>query len=325
MGEYIIINDVHLSDRPPSSCTDTYLDDLFALLYEATWLAEQRHAAGVILAGDVFHHKTPSRTTHATVMRLIEWARASAAQVWTILGNHDLLHDRTASIDETQPLGVVIRSGAIKLLDGWMSTDAGNTGDVIFGLPWQMVWDETAVWEGLQLVREVTERFPDTPALVVTHAPLYPPGDELPYEYFPAHTFAEAMGGRGTVHYGHVHQEHGVYEVGGVTFSNCGALSRGSLHEHNLTRKVKVAVWNSSTGAVEHVELPHKPADQVFRLVEAQAAKTAGLSLAGFLSTIEATKLDVSSTEAVIAHVRALGLDDDLVKLVTGLLDKAAA
>lgn len=323
MGEYILVNDVHLSDRPPSMCTDTYLDDLFTLLGEAADIAAER-SGSIILAGDIFHHKTPSRTSHATVMRLIDWARSTPAPVYAVLGNHDLQHDRVASIDESQPLGVVIRSGAIELLDGWMSNGGMNTGALVFGLPWQMVWDDTTVWDGLQLFRELVIRYPDQHALVVTHAPLYPPGQELKFEFYPAQNWATAMDNRGTVHYGHVHHPHGVYEVDGVTFSNCGALSRGSLSEHNLTRTPSVAVWNSDTGLTEHIKLlSAKPADEVFRLVEAQATKTAGLNLSTFLESVQATQLDITSTDVVMGHITDMGLDPALIKVISTLLDEA--
>lgn len=319
MDNYVLINDIHLSDRAPGSCTGTYLDDLFDLLDQAAVFAAD-HDAGIVLAGDVFHHKTPGRTSHRTVMRLIDWARQALVRVYTVLGNHDLSHDRVDSIHDSQPLGVVIASGAIELLDGWMDEGAGP---FVYGVPWQMHFDTASVSDALEDYRTLWYH-DDTPKLVVTHAPLYPPGSELKYEFFPAAEWAQAMGNNGTVHYGHVHEPHGIYELDGVTFSNCGALSRGSLHEHNLTRTPSVALWNSSTGLISHHELNAKPADQVFHLAQAAEKKAKLLDAGNFLSSIEATRLDVASSASVLAYVRETQQDPELIKLIESLLEDAA-
>ena len=315
MSEYVLINDAHLSDRAPASCTDTYLDDLFDLLEQAAELARSRDGS-VILAGDIFHHKTPSRTSHGTVLRLIDWARQALVPIYAVAGNHDLSHDRLASLRETQPLGVACASGAIELLDGWMEDADGSP---VYGVPWLMTFDDANVTDALAGYRD--DQTPDPHRLVVTHAPLYPPGQELKFENFPARLWAKAMGSRGTVHYGHVHEPHGIYQVDGVTFSNCGALSRGSLHEHNLTRVPAVAIWNSQTGEITHQELNAKSASEVFRLQEATAAKAARLNLSHFLDSVQATRLDMSSTDTVLAHVRETQQDLALVAVIEKLLE----
>jgi DNA repair exonuclease SbcCD nuclease subunit len=314
---YLLVNDVHLSDRPPSSCTESYNDDLFDLLDQVAALAQAHHAPAIVLAGDVIHHKTPTRTSHATIRRLIQWGQRCTSQghpVHVVLGNHDLLHDRIDSVQETQPLGVALASGALSLLDGW-----ADLPDPVYGLPWQPVWDQPALDRGCAGWHS-RMRDDDAPALMVTHAPLYPPGRELPYENIPATWWAQAMGHRGTVHYGHVHEPHGIYQVDGVTFSNPGALSRGSLHEHNLTRPVQVACWNPTTGHIQHLSLDAKPAEEVFRLIHAQQAATTKLRLDDFLSGIDAAQLPVTSTEAVLEHIRTLNVSPQVLHLVQTLL-----
>lgn len=313
---YVLVNDVHLSDRPPASCTETYLDDLFDLLDQVGTIANKLDA-DIILAGDVFHHKAPTRTSHGCVNRLISWAKSCVGTVWAVPGNHDLQHDRVASLD-SQPLGVAFASGAIERLDGWI--DDGS-GPFVYGVPWQMTFDDANVTDALL---DFCDGYKGDPALVVTHAPLYPPGRELKYEFYPAEKWAEAMDGHGSVHYGHVHEPHGIYTVGGVTFSNPGALSRGSLHEHNLTRVPAVAIWDSNTGRFEHLPLRAKPADQVFRLQEAAEVKQAGINLTGFLDSVRTTRLDVTSTASVIEHVESTHSDDRaLVAVVRKLLEEA--
>lgn len=322
MAEYLLLGDIHLADRPPSSCTEDYLDDLFALLEETVALALQRQVTAVIWAGDIFHFKTPGRTTHRTVRRLIDHARTYPCPVCVVPGNHDLTNDRLASLDETQPLGVVLASGAVHVLDRWMlpteRLDRDGWLDPLYGVPWLGTFTDDTVQAALAEYR-------DDPGdaehhLVVTHAPLYPPGLELPYEHYPTRAWAAAMGGHGSVYYGHIHEPHGIYTVDGVTFCNPGALSRGSLHEHNLTRAVSCAAWDSTTGEFEIIPLPHKPAAQVFRLAEAGQARSAQVELDRFLDSIGQTRIEITSIESVVAHIRSLRLGAAVEALVEELL-----
>lgn len=323
----MLLGDIHASDRPPSSCTDTYTDDLFGLLAAAVAVARERGVTAVISAGDVFHHKAPSRTSHKLVLRVIEAFRAfreaTGNPVYVVPGNHDIQNDRLDSLRTTQPLGVVLESGEAELLGGFKAPHP------VFGVPWLQSFTDDVVagvfaeWaEGLAVVPE------SQPYLVVTHAPLYPPGRELTFEYYPADRWAGAMGGRGQVYYGHVHEPHGVYEVGGVRFCNNGSLSRGSLHEYNLTREIVVTLWDSATGEFETVPLPARPASEVFRLREAQEVRDMAGSLDKFLAGISGTSLEVVSVESVQEHLRGADLPapvrDLCLELLTGAVHDGA-
>lgn len=317
MGRYLLMGDIHLSDRPPSSCTDSYNDDIFQLLEHTVHIARSRDVSAVIWAGDIFHHKTPGRTSHQTVRRAIELVASYPCQVWVVAGNHDLSNDRLESIEDGQPLGVMVTAQAVGLLDGWMFSGA----EPVYGVPWLGRFTDDTVNAALADYRHADPE--DAHFLVVTHAPLYPPGRELPYEHYTANCWSSAMGHSGSVYYGHVHEAHGIYTVDGVTYCNPGALSRGSLHEHNLTRRIQVALWDDETGEFELIDVPHKPADEVFRLAQIGEIKTAQLALDGFLASVGETRLEITSTEAVIAHIRSLGVGADLETVLIELLDHA--
>jgi DNA repair exonuclease SbcCD nuclease subunit len=330
--ELCLIADIHLSDRPPSSCTESYTDDLFNLLQQARELCLER-GAPMVWAGDTFHSKAPSRVSHRLVHRVCEFISTCTPHfpVLILAGNHDMAQDRLESVRESQPLGMLYRAGAQEL-NGWGSPFK------VFGVPWlqgygsyreqgrdldpgQPLLDiEYRLADALAPYREAKIR---EPYLVVAHAPLYPPGRELPYEYFPAERWAEAMGGGGNCYYGHIHEPHGVFEAGGVIFANFGALSRGSLHEYNLTRQVGVTFWDDQTGAFEFVSLDAKPASEVFRLQEKQQVTDMQGRLDEFLESAGSARLEILNVESVIAHVRSLGLGKDVEDLVEELLAEA--
>ena len=313
----LAVNDIHATRRPPSSCTDSYWPDLLNLLYQTADVARERDVRAVVWAGDVFHHKAPSRTDHGLVQDLIDVVRAYPCPLYVVPGNHDIQHDRLDSIDVTQPLGVLFKAGALRL-EGWAD---GNLP--LYGVPWQQEWSQERVRACLADFRERVFG----QSLVVTHAPIYPPGREPQYdgaEYTPARWWADAVDDGPFEHglaYGHIHEPHGVFAAdgSGLRFCNFGALSRGSLDEYNLNREVGCALW-STDGGFEFVPLKARPAGEVFRLRQHEEAATARHRLDGFLSGVSETVLDVLSTEKVLAYVRTLDVGRAVENLAEELL-----
>lgn len=317
MGPILEVNDIHATRRPPSSCTDSYWPDLLDLLYQTVDVARERDARAAVWGGDVFHHKAPGRTDHGLVQDLIEVARAYPCPLFIVPGNHDLQHDRLDSIDVTQPLGVLFKAG-VHRLEGW----AGDNLP-LYGVPWQQDWSEERVRACLADFRERVFG----QSLVVTHAPIYPPGREPQYEgaeFTPARWWAQAIADGPFEHglaYGHIHEPHGVFAAddSGLRFCNFGALSRGSLDEYNLSREVGCALWSTDAG-FEFVPLKARPADEVFRLRQHEEVVTAHRRLDGFLSGVDAVTLGLLNVEAVVAHIREAGHPADVADLAEELL-----
>lgn len=298
----IVVNDVHLRDNPPSSATDSYVDDLFDLLHQVAVIAKQKKAQ-VIFSGDVVDFKQPTRTSHKLIQRAIEAFR-EFDDALVVPGNHDMQGDRLESVLLTQPLGVIIRSGALRQLDGWHETLP------VFGIPWQQSWHNPEVlyeaFEGWREDAKQMEGQTNAQKLVVTHASIYPVGQEVIFEYLPLtgdEGVPHAMGNEGYLAHGHIHDDAGIHESEGVTFCNFGALSRGSLTESNRERQVSVALWTPE-GGFERINLDAKPAEEVFRLAEKDAEKQEKLDLDEFLSQVGKNTLEQSTTESVREFVQ---------------------
>lgn len=328
MAKYLIINDVHLTNdnSHPASCTASYTEDLFDLLYQTNDLAREYECLGIIQLGDLFHIKAPGRNSHQLIQRTLKWAASAPCPVWVVPGNHDLSHDRLESLDEGQPLGVLYDSGKVLRADKYLKHPRGlNNFLPVYGIPWQMYWDaEHSVAD--RAVKKALEVFTsqDTPQLIVTHAPFFPPGVNPAYEHYSTEKFAKYVNpdGRASVQviYGHIHDYHGEYVVNGVRFANYGALSRGSLTESNLTRPVGVTIWDSVTGRFEFVPLQAKPAEQVFRIKEIEEVKTTQLKLDEFLNSVGQSSIEVTTVESVLAKVRSMNLGKDIERVVEELL-----
>lgn len=309
----LCVGDIHVMDKPPINATESYTDDIIAMLIWTIDYAAKMEIPTIVWAGDIFHHKQPSRTSHALVLRMIQvvkHALAMGIELICVTGNHDISNDRLDSL-ERQPLGVLYAAG-LKPLDGWHPTLP------LYGVPWRQDWTTAAdsAWDAFErwrvalgLENDTEPPYMEGPALAVTHAPIYPPSDaeRQMFELVPTggdDGLAKAMGGQGYLYYGHIHEDHGIYEVEGVTFANMGAISRGSLHEYNLNRKIKVAVWDSDFGFAA-VDVPHKPASEVFRLQEATEAKQERMALDAFLADVGSRTLDISSTGSVIEAIKS--------------------
>lgn len=309
----LLVGDIHLSDRPPSARRETYAAEVIAKLEQTVDIANTGGADVVIWAGDVFHIKTPSRTSHFIVQRTIQLLREYEMPVYIVIGNHDLRHDDLDTLD-SQPLGTVFASGAAAPLTGEVEVPPrpGVRGmpHVLFGIPYLKNWDR-------DLHRYMTEWGRSRAALMVTHAPIVPPGVSLPYETIDAARWAEKMGRPGSVYYGHMHHCDGAYvaassEKGDFHFCNQGALSRGSLHEGTLKREPAVTWFDTDCleksperwdGPWLRVPIEHLPPEEAFDLRRVEEETSSEERLDAFLEALDSTTLRRVSAEEIAADM----------------------
>jgi DNA repair exonuclease SbcCD nuclease subunit len=340
--KFILLGDVHLRDTHPRMCTPDYLFDLFTLLAHAARSAAQREAAAVVIAGDLFDNKIPMRNSHRLVQATIELLLTFPCPIYVVPGNHDMTHDLFESVFDTQPLGVLIRAGAVHLLSEWALSPRFRGESFsglkspgwdfpIYGVPWLQEWNHEDEYTRDAAVEQALAGLGGavfgSPVLVVTHAPFFPPGKESPYESYYTSKFAqkvqnicfEDVG----VFYGHIHDYHGIYDVGGVKFANAGALSRGSLHEYNLDRGIFLTEWDSDTGEFEIFPIPHRPASEVFNLDKAEEIKSTKINTDDFLYHIGKAHVELTTVGSVMEHVKSLKLEQKVTKKVQELLEEA--
>lgn len=287
----LLIGDVHLADRPPSVRTETYADDILDKVRWCSEYAEERALAGVVYLGDVFHVKSPSRTSHELVQRTAAAMQRFSGQTWIVPGNHDLSADRLDSL-ESQPLGTLALAERIHLADGFID------GPDFYAIPYLDDLQE--------FVRLCAVAQDYAPRLIVTHQSIFPADQDPPYAHIKADAVAYALGAT-PLAYGHIHDPHGFYRARDAWLCNNGAISRGSLHEETLKRKPKVTVFDSEAEGCPFtsVDVPHRPAAEVFRLDEVQEKKDAEAKLDDFLAKVGEVSLTSLSLEAVLNDARS--------------------
>lgn len=240
--------------------------------------------------------------------------RRNGKAIWT--GNSA---DRLDSLPK-QPLGTLARMTGIDLLIG------PHPDLPLFGLPWLQTWNDLPVWMDRWRRWSDDLRAEWEWPLMVTHAPIFPRGEEPPYDYIDAENWADLMV-NGDCYVGHIHDPHGVYQPlkhRAVMLCNHGAISRGSLHEKTLKREPAVTLWDSEKSGTQRflrIPLNVRPVEAVFRLHEKEDADEKVSRVEAFLEQIGQTRLDGLALEEVRERARRSGLRTETVTLIEELLE----
>ena len=293
----LLLGDVHLSDTPPSVRTDSYAQDILDKLKWCVEFANAEDVDCIIQLGDMFHIKTPSRTSHRLVQATAKVLEQAEANFYVVPGNHDMQHDRLESLS-SQPLGALALSPNVEVVDGlhWIHK--------FFAIP----YTENLI----KLSLGIDEAIKAGANLIVTHASIFPPELHPPYD----HITADKIRTQGIpLAYGHIHDQHGFYLENGTWFCNNGAISRGSLHEETLKRHPEATLFDSEFSKAglcpfKRVPIPHKPAEEVFKLVEHQAKQEKAAKLDDFLDSVGGVTLQGLSVEEVVNHAETSNLLD---------------
>jgi hypothetical protein len=316
MTAAIIVGDVHIAERSPSSRRPTYKDEILDKLRFCVDEANRRNAP-LVQAGDMFHLKPSSKNSHRLVQEVHEILSQTYNGAWIVPGNHDLSHDRLDSLDG-QPLGALCRMENVNLL-------VGETVDLpgIAGVPYITEFDG-GDWQ--HAMRDCWEDFgilAEEPTLLVTHAPLFPPG-EAPgvYASIEPDYWSEFWIGIVATYYGHIHDYHGTYMSPNqlMQFCNQGALSRGSLHESTVTRKPAITFWDGTD--FNRIEVPHKAPEEVFLFDEAAKKAANQASAEDFAKAIGSTKLRTLTIEQVYSKLRTSVSNREVLTIIEQILEE---
>ena len=210
----LLIGDVHLADRPPRSCTPKYTPNLFEMLHEAFEIARSADVDFIGFAGDIFHHKRPSKTSHKLVADFAALLKTVDVPVVAAIGNHDLFHDSHEFFSD-QPLNVLLQAGLL-----------------------QPEFFKVYLWHW-----NIDFEPPDNTELVIAHQGIGHPTNPLIWDEVQADDVAERFDG--AVFFGHTHDDLDVFVAGSALFCNNGALCRGTLSDTDLNRDIYVTIYES--------------------------------------------------------------------------------
>lgn len=322
------INDPHACAVGPISRIDNYEESLFRKLDEIRDIVLEEKVDLLTCTGDFFHLKSWVRNPYALTNRLVDYFKSMppACSVVGIFGDHDVPDRNEASV-ATQPLGALVSAGCVTLL---------SPGDVLSN--WNKVWitgaPKTDGYEGNRknympdMSKKHGEMMTGRPFegvhVHLSHGDLY---ENRPV-YEPYTLYSELAGSPVDFHFnGHVHDDLGAVKVGKTTIINRGSLTRGSLVESNIKRKVTITLLNTDTRGLCYRELKSAlPADKIFDLDKVKETKQAEAEILrlGELIKHESGSVELSGPESIRHLVRELKTIKEPVRsMIFTLLDRA--
>ena len=313
----LMVGDVHVSDRPPTTRTDSYREDILLKLFEVGEVAQRERVNGVVFVGDIFHSKKPANTSHQTVRAVCQILQSYPSPVYIVPGNHDYSGANVDTLSK-HPLGTVSLMPNVTLFG-----TKEHRSVMVGSSPITRLWGVREE-EGLEAfeVEDKTmtpwiEHSLSMPTIVVAHSAIFPPGrGPTAWEAFDAREIAGqyALTGAPTLTwYGHIHEPHGTYPVvggsmGEYEFANFGAISRGSIHEGGaMDRKVAIGhVVIEEGGNYEITELyldSMRPAEEVFRVMEIRSDEAGEREVNAYVDALSAAEVEGFSVEKAISEL----------------------
>lgn len=305
----LLIGDPHCADNPPSSRV-TYRDDILDKLRWCVQYANEVGVDAVISMGDTIHVKAASKTSHGLIQELGHIFGESKAPVILGVGNHDLAAGYRLDSIPTQPLGTLALHPNVEILIG------GHSELPVFFMPYVRHTPEN--------LKEWTEKYheaggSDKYPLLLTHLSLYPEAQAPLFEYISYENFVDEFKAP-YIAYGHIHSrvKGGPFiKVGDTWVANNGAISRGSLTEETIHRKLAVTLFDDSMPEepFTSIPIPYKPAEEVFKLEEVALDKDKKVQVQAFLDSLNSSELTYLTVEQIIDEAKKqVELSPDMVE-----------
>lgn len=233
----VVMYDPHFTDVPPAPRSEEYLYCLTAKMLEVRLLCKRLGAIPVI-AGDLFHRKSPERVTHYTVAIASRILQDMGA--YAILGNHDMTGSNVGS-HQRHPIGTLFASRVLHKL-GAETWQLGADRVEVLGIDYDEEFEKG----------EKEIELPDLPAgvktrLVIMHSEMRPKHKE------------NLKGNFKWCFYGHMHKDDGVQG----RFVSHGAMMRTRGVDWDTTRIPAVTLVHDDL-TIERIQLKSvKPWDEV--------------------------------------------------------------
>ena len=252
MLKILVVGDLHLSSRSPASRIDDYALAGLNKLKQVGKIAIENKVQVIMFSGDFFNIREQPWQYYNLVQDVLGYIKHSyessikkSVDIFTIVGNlHDIPYDKFELLDKT-PLGGLIKSGIIQLLDRVVYNEIELVGQSI---------GELSVGTFKKPVKKKS--------VLVLHAFYMPQFDD---PYFILEETLDELGYSYAV-LGHDHTPYAPIKTkGGCTVIRPGALLRGSSHHYQLAREVWVYILSlGEKDSVEGIKLNIKPSELIF-------------------------------------------------------------
>lgn len=314
------VGDVHIASIPPRSRTDTYTVDILEKLSFISNYCEDNDINHAIYAGDLFNLKAPSKNPHWLIQDTYEAMHRPDLINHIVPGNHDMSYNDSSL--EGQALATLGNMKGIEILNGWSDYNVP-----FYGIPYTEM-DEEIITQ-FYFDAEAIEAKGSTSYVVASHLSIFPDNMNPPYDYMHASDYANNViinkNDKVLLLVGHIHDSfkhfNPLEEYHNIIFANYGAISRGSLHDETVRRKPQFFIYDTETQEIEVIDIPHKPAEEVFKLEAAEIVKEQKKSMTSFLDSLSNTQFTATSSSQVLDTARSEGVGSEVIEQIEELLD----
>lgn len=251
----LVVGDTHGDDLTPEKRKDNYAEACLEELQEIVDISNDKKCDIVLHLGDVFHRIEPGPFIRNGYLRIL---LNSKIPWYTLIGNHDVKHnlDQYYSVSSIRTL---IEAGALRIDD--------SIHDYGIYLMHHTASKAEECKEGFLL----DKNFPMIAAHIsITLGPYF--GSYILFDELPTHSNTKI------VVCGHIHDAMEKIRTDGVHFMNPGSVCRKSLNDANVIKEPQVLFLEydlqGNIYTKEYIKLKSsKPADEVFKIEEAQLVK----------------------------------------------------
>lgn len=251
----LFVGDTHGDDSTPEKRKDDYASSCMEELSEIVQIADARKCDLVLHLGDVFHRIEPGPIIRNGYLKIL---LNSITPWYTLIGNHDVKHNLEKFYDYSS-IKTLIEVGALK------NDDSLKQYGILPLHHTATMCDE--IREGFL----IDKNYPIIAAhLSITLSPYF--GSYILFDDIQTHPNTKLIVA------GHIHDAMSKVRTDGVKFINPGSISRERLNDANKNKKPQVLYMEydlqGNIYVEEYITLESsKPAEEIFKLEEAQATK----------------------------------------------------
>ena len=299
MSKIIFVGDTHLKGSTPISRKDNYSETILNKIQFIRDYANSIDCTTVIFLGDIFDTVNTSLQYFSHCLTLFKQIMDSGIELYTIVGNHDLRYDSMETLPIT-PLGILIKSEAIRLLDSLTVDDVFIKGIHYPESPQPNT--QTELYSILLLHRFYESGFNEIP---VTKEEVL----ELNYD---------------TYIFGHDHRPYQTIDIetptNTIKIIRPGSLARNTSDQFNRLRKPRILVMDTDTKDFYYEEVPSESGLEVFFEKQAEEQLVSMKELVDYLKSSYH-----SSDSSIRDYVINTAIPDDVKSLINTYLDLLGA
>lgn len=276
-----------MSDQPPSSRTDSWVDTVCEKLEEVGFIARKYGCHAVLDGGDFFNDKTPGRTTHRLVARIAQIHERYPCKCYANVGNHDVRLARLDNLNQS-PLEALFSSRVFHRLyqEHEALIEAEGVSVRVVGVPYH---GPRYDMDRFRRIRRGEEDW----LLCVAHVLASPQGGEMfkNEDIIRYDDLKELAPDVDCFFFGHWHKNQGIQRnAAGQWVVNTGSLTRGALTQDNLDRQPGVVVGTfphiGEPPKFEFVPITIQPATKVFDTVKRVREEARETTMDAFVESV---------------------------------------